>query len=84
MTQLPHERVTYRGVEHDYAINLYGVWRAQRSQGHYQSLPADTKNEVDDLLGSDVLFDLVSVPLQEKDSRQENRLFISGRRVSPA
>ena len=84
MAQLPREGVTYRGVEHDHAISLYGVWLAQRSQGYYQSLPADAKTEVDDMLGSGVLFDLVSVPLQEKDSRQENRLFISGRQVSPA
>jgi glutathione S-transferase len=68
--------VTYQGVVHDHAANLYAVWLSQRAQGFYQSQTAPSRRRIDDMLGPGVLSDLIQVPLNYRIVRINNRLTI--------
>ena len=75
---LSAESVTYNGVEHQHAANLYAVWLSQRSQRYYQSLDQSQQAAVNQYFGSGLLLDLVISPVYQTLLRVDNRFQTTG------
>jgi glutathione S-transferase len=71
------EKVLYNGAEVEHAANLHGIWLAQRSQNCYQNLDLADQKSVDEMLGTGLPLDLVTIPVQARLERINNRLTIA-------
>ena len=74
---LQSERVNYNDVEDEHRANVHGVWISQRAQKWFQVQTTEVQAVILDLLGTDVLKDLLNVPVQFEILRVNNRLVIA-------
>ena len=70
---LPAQLVHYRGDDHQHKASLYGVWVAQRAQRAYQSLTLQQQSDVDGILVTPLLVDLVQASVSVWLRRVDNR-----------
>jgi hypothetical protein len=70
---LPAQLVHYRGDDHQHKASLYGVWVAQRAQRAYQSLTLQQQSDVDGILATPLLVDLVQASVSVWLRRVDNR-----------
>ena len=75
--RLADERVDYAGLMVDHAASLYGVWLSQRSQKHFQAFDDGTRQQILAVLDSQILSDLLNVPVNYSLARINNRLVIA-------
>ena len=74
---LPAQKVDYDGSTRELGANLHAVWLCQRSQAYYQSLNKEQQASIEEMLGSKILKDLVSLPLTTRLMRVDNRFAVA-------
>jgi len=71
---LPPEQVTYKGKEHNVHAQLHHIWLLQRAQRFFASLDEAQKSGVVEMLGDNIVAELVALPMAAKIERVNNRL----------
>ncbi len=74
---LARETVEYAGERHEVSASLHGVWLAQRAQSYFQTLAPVERQSVEEMLGSGLLTGLLSVPVETRIARVNNRLVVA-------